>query len=487
MNDQTKRIRQRTRAAPAKHARDGFLVLGMHRSGTSAISGTLARLGATPPKTLMFGGADNPKGHWESNVITAMHDELLASAGSHWSDWRSFNADWYDTPIAGRFKEQAKTLLASEFGDAPIFVLKDPRICRFAGFWLDIFAEEDITPRLILPVRSPLEVARSLKARDGSPLSHGLLLWLRHALDAEAATREMTRAVLPWNAFLKDWQEQASQVALKLNIQWPRLTDLIAAEVDGFLTVELKHENVSNDEAQLHPEMHEWVMASYQALLELASNPESNSARATLDDIRIRFDDATRLFGRDLGSLEHQIKDLTDALSGERLAREQESQRHVNNLAEEQGTYQQKIVELETQFEAQQTQANETRHHLEETLREEAQKHALERQHLNELLASKVEALQEQHLAYDQLRVQHDTLVEEHAAHIAQHERERSELSCQIEEAKAQIDEAEARRINLEASFAEMQTHANLLQGKLDRLRTHPFRSVLRWLTGKDI
>lgn len=316
--------------------RDGFLVLGAHRSGTSAISGTLAKLGATPPKTLMEGLTDNPKGHWESVVLMQFHDELLASAGSRWDDWRPFNPGWYNSPLAAQFKKRARALLAAEFGDSPSFVLKDPRICRFAPFWLDVFEQEGITPRLIIPVRNPLEVAQSLKTRDGSSLNKGLLLWLRHTLDAEATTRDMPRAFVEWDAFLKDWRPEADRIATELDVHWPRLSDFAAAEVDEFLSAELKRERVAPESARAHPDMHEWATLAYDALLELARNPGSNSARVTLDELRERFEEACRLFGRTLGGLELELGTLRKELESEHQGRMQVAQAQAEAVSEAQ-------------------------------------------------------------------------------------------------------------------------------------------------------
>src|SRR5690242_13889401 len=74
-----------------------LLVLGMHRSGTSAITRVFSLLGADLPKNLMPAAAFNQAGHWESNDLAAIHDKLLASAGSTWHDWRAFNPDWFQS------------------------------------------------------------------------------------------------------------------------------------------------------------------------------------------------------------------------------------------------------------------------------------------------------------------------------------------------------------------------------------------------------
>src|SRR5271167_3569026 len=103
----------------------------MHRSGTSAVAGTLTKLGARAPKRLMTANSGNALGYFESVAFMQFHDELLASAGSEWSDWRLFNPGWYQSPEAPEFKRRAKELFAEEFDGSALPVLKDPRICRF--------------------------------------------------------------------------------------------------------------------------------------------------------------------------------------------------------------------------------------------------------------------------------------------------------------------------------------------------------------------
>src|SRR5690606_28841543 len=110
--------------------RTALLVLGMHRSGTSALSGVLAKLGAESPKSLMPPTADNPKGYWESTAITDFNNAVLASAGSRWDEWEAFNEEWLRTSVGKTMMSEVPALLEQEFGHAPLFLLKDPRICR---------------------------------------------------------------------------------------------------------------------------------------------------------------------------------------------------------------------------------------------------------------------------------------------------------------------------------------------------------------------
>ena len=64
--------------------RQAFLVLSMHRSGTSTLAGLLVRLGVEGPRTLMPPDSFNPLGYWESEPIAEYHDRLLRSAHTSW-------------------------------------------------------------------------------------------------------------------------------------------------------------------------------------------------------------------------------------------------------------------------------------------------------------------------------------------------------------------------------------------------------------------
>ena len=65
-----------------------LLVLGMHRSGTSAFTRILNLMGAKLPKQLIGALPGNEAGHWEPERLVLLHDQMLAEAGSSWRDLR---------------------------------------------------------------------------------------------------------------------------------------------------------------------------------------------------------------------------------------------------------------------------------------------------------------------------------------------------------------------------------------------------------------
>ena len=289
---------------------DVVVVLGMHRSGTSTVAGTLTKLGGAAPNHLMAADSVNARGYFESVPFMNFHDELLASAGSYWHDWRKFNPSWYKSPAIGAYKQRAKEIFVSEFGDAPLPILKDPRICRFLSFWLDVLKEMEATPHIVIPIRSPLDVAVSLRHIHNISLPKGLLLWLRHVLDVEVQTRSTARSLFTWNQFLSDWRLVSNKISLDTGLSWPCLSDHSAQEIDQFLSSELVHSNTAHAALITHPDVHEWTIRAYEALVELASNPSSTSASERLDEIHALFEQSSAMFGPILADYEIDLEDL---------------------------------------------------------------------------------------------------------------------------------------------------------------------------------
>ncbi|MDX8385012.1 MAG: hypothetical protein R8M11_00680 [Gallionella sp.] len=145
----------------------GVLVVGMHRSGTSVTAKLLNFLGATLPGNLMPPHSEiNPKGFWESYDIASLNDVLLSNHQSRWDDVLSIPLDDNDQSSAQSFENKAIELINRDFTETGLFVIKDPRIGRLLPYWLRVFDRMSIEPRIIIPVRHPMEVAASLKRRD---------------------------------------------------------------------------------------------------------------------------------------------------------------------------------------------------------------------------------------------------------------------------------------------------------------------------------
>jgi hypothetical protein len=278
--------------------RQAILILGMHRSGTSAVAGAISALGVSlPKKTLMGPHECNQRGLFEAFALAVAHDELLASAGSHWHDWRPLDQQWFQLPQAEKHRRNIRAVLVNEFDDDPVVVIKDPRICRFVPFIASILAELNVEPVAVLPVRNPLEVAYSLEHRNGFTVSKSTLLWLRHVLDAEFHSRHMSRCFLLYEEFLLDWRAHMDRIVDQTGIVWPDWSERSTAKIDEFLTGELRHERVPFDEIEGRSDIALWVREAYEILVNVVVHGESKQLLDRLDCLRSKFDEGCQVFG----------------------------------------------------------------------------------------------------------------------------------------------------------------------------------------------
>lgn len=269
--------------------KDALVVLGMHRSGTSSVAGALALLGAAPPRTLMAPAEDNPKGFWESSVIMALNDAMLAAHGSSWDDWRALPQPLFGLEQAREWRDRAVQALAAEFGEAPTIVLKDPRICRLFGFWREALGAAGYRPLIISPIRRPGQTAASLVSRNGLTRERALRLWLRHVLEAETSSRGLARHFMDWSDFMQDWRGQAALMSERLGVALTARDEAAAKAINAFLSPELQRHRLIDD--PLPP----LVARTHQTLLAIARYGEHPDLHARLDGLRHAFDQVSSL------------------------------------------------------------------------------------------------------------------------------------------------------------------------------------------------
>lgn len=223
-------------------APNAVIVLGMHRSGTSAVAGALGVLGVNLGERLVQAQADNPKGYWEHADAVRLHERLFAALGSAWEDPRELPAGWTQTAPARDAAEAAAALIAGQFADGRLWALKDPRQCRLLPIWRDAFAAHDARPAFLFVLRDPDEVAASLRARDGIGAEHAALLWLRHVFEAEGDSADAPRVLLDYARLLADPVAALTAAGTELGVRWPRSPEACRAALGGFVDAGLRHQ-----------------------------------------------------------------------------------------------------------------------------------------------------------------------------------------------------------------------------------------------------
>ncbi|MFP4492338.1 MAG: glycosyltransferase [Puniceicoccaceae bacterium] len=163
-----------------------YVVLGMHRSGTSLVAGCLHEAGVDFGRNLIPSNEFNPTGYWELSALNVTHDRLLRSAGLAWDAPAVLPEGWFGSEEASRGREDLADMLRSEFDGVETIGLKDPRMCRFLPLWKKVFGDLGVRVRWIFVFRNPEAVAASLGRRGGMPRCQALALWASHNWDVLA-------------------------------------------------------------------------------------------------------------------------------------------------------------------------------------------------------------------------------------------------------------------------------------------------------------
>lgn len=235
----------------AAQRRVAYLVLGMHRSGTSALSQLLSIAGAELPRNVMPGDDNNAQGYFEPWRIANFNDERLRAAGSAWDDVFAYPSLETPAPDADDWRERAAALFEEEYVGRRTLLVKDPRVTVLMPLWREVLEGLDIAARCVIPVRHPLAVAGSLGRRDGFPPEKSVLLWTTHMLAAEAYSRALPRAFVDYDRTLADWRGEVARIERAHGAALPRLDAHAAEQIDAALKSDLRHNRAQGDLAAL--------------------------------------------------------------------------------------------------------------------------------------------------------------------------------------------------------------------------------------------
>lgn len=275
-------------------SRTAILILGMHRSGTSALTRLVSMLGASLPRRLLGGREGNETGHWEPECLIAYHDKMLADFDSAWYDWVPLDLKRVDERDLKRIRNDIAKLIEEDYGDSPLIVLKEPRIARFAQFFAEILGDAGYEIKVVVAYRNPIEVIESLLRRtsvwpDGHDRLDAAMLWLAHMLEAEQAARAFSHAVVSYDSVMANPVLAIQAVVDRLGVQAPQKAIDIADAASDFITERQRHHTRKAEEVVLDPQLAGWVAETYGALCDLEADRNVLAAHEILDRVRNEF------------------------------------------------------------------------------------------------------------------------------------------------------------------------------------------------------
>ena len=198
------------------------------------------------------------------------------------------------SPVAEAYKQRLLNQLQDDFSKSQFLIIKDPRICRFVPIWLEVLGRFGADPHIVMPLRNPIEVAASLKARDGFLASKSYLLWLRHVLDAEHDTRNLPRAIVKYDSFVDDWRHAVVNISARTRLHWPRRSVEAELEIDQFIAGELRHHVADPKQLDARADIVDWVKRVYHILSQMADGCETKVQYNSLDKISRRLQQSSQ-------------------------------------------------------------------------------------------------------------------------------------------------------------------------------------------------
>ena len=421
----------------------GVIVLGMHRAGTSATGHILVDLGFELPGEPVPADSDNPEGYWEPREIVEIHDDFLQEIDRSWSDTRPLDRSVFEGQPAAAARERLRDVVQGQMLPHKQWVLKDPRMCRLMPLWEGLLEAQGLKFRFLHVLRSPLAVAESLRKRDSFRQEKSFVLWLRHNLEAEAATRGQERCWLHFEQ-LAGGSETLVNQRIRAAIGSAQLSsERIQSAVRSVLDPSLVHYHHDFDQSLERLADFPWIASAYEAFGSLVANGDQ-AAEATLDRLRADILKADTLRLGDPAVWEAE-------LTGERfylLRRSIETQR------KEIATQRAEVDALREVFKGEREEAARMRQKLAEHQRSAEERYA-------ELISrQKDEAEQRQMLA--------KSLSGDSARGIQQLEALRESLNGIAEH----LDASEEQRHRLETSLGAVDAHVRQLESLRESLNS---------------
>lgn len=269
---------------PAADAPVVVVVLGMHRSGTSALAGCLHELGVPFGGPLLPPNFANERGYFENAAVVAEHDELLKRLGTAALETAPLPLDWANRPEALAARAVLAGVARRNLHRAPLWGIKDPRLCVLLPLWRTIFKELGVATRYLLVLRSPWDVFRSLQRRDSLSWEESLELWHRHSTTAERETRAESRAVVTFDRLLSSPVRELARLEAAIGFRWPTSPAHAADSLRGFLEPSLRHHNQTPPPETAPPRLRRLVEELWDSHVRLAADdtPRTRSHVDTL-------------------------------------------------------------------------------------------------------------------------------------------------------------------------------------------------------------
>jgi hypothetical protein len=271
---------QETVSGPSKQC--VVVVLGVGRSGTSAVTRGLQALGVELGDQLRPGGGKNPTGFFEDEGLLDINRRLRKALGIKAESVTLIEPQQWQMPAVLALQQEAITDIRRRFGHYPIWGYKYARTLRLLPFWRSVFQALDLDVRYVMALRNPLSVARSRAKLD--PLrgtqEKSDLEWLVNVVPYFREVREQPFVVVDYDLLLANPVTQLERIATELDL--PKTAQMqagVQTYAHQFLNPALQHNHFTLADLDRDPRVNGFTRDAYLLLYRLATDELSMDAQ----------------------------------------------------------------------------------------------------------------------------------------------------------------------------------------------------------------
>lgn len=224
-----------------------YIILGMHRSGTSLMSQIIRSLGAYlgEENELLGASNDNLDGFFENLEISCADNNILHLLNREWYSLEPIEIDYNNLEIK-RIMFGLKKSVLKLFEKSNEIAIKDPRIALLLPLWEKLFQNLEVEVEYIWIFRNPLEVAESLKKRNGYCKKHSLMLWIYYNLSILTFLKNKTYLLINY----KDIIEKCNEIDKFEKLFDRKFDEYSKRKISKIVKSKYRHSNYSYDDVK---------------------------------------------------------------------------------------------------------------------------------------------------------------------------------------------------------------------------------------------
>jgi hypothetical protein len=222
-----------TALASAMQRRPIVIVMGAPGSGAALCAHVLSALGVD----MASANAGTAAGAWERAELAALHDRILGLFNrAHLGPFHEFPLPvaWWADPRVAVIKREIVEFLECGMG-ASCFGFKDPRAVRLLPVWQQLCSELKLTPKFVLCLRSPAQIAAILSAGDGLDPAAAEYRWFAHTLDFFRYAKSFDICTVEYESWFEDPSTNVTKLKEFLGLEWEHNEDELDLAISGIV------------------------------------------------------------------------------------------------------------------------------------------------------------------------------------------------------------------------------------------------------------